>query len=67
MTPADKASNNVILICKQWYMDKVITELHVYDNNNDGSAYRLVHDMNNEELVREQSSCCDLLELVMWD
>ncbi len=33
IAPADKASNNVIFICKQWYMDQVIKELHVYDNN----------------------------------
>ncbi len=44
-------------------MDQVIKELHVYDNYNDDSAYRLVHGISNEELVIEQSSVCDLLEL----
>ncbi len=60
MAPAYKASNNVICIYKQSYMDQVIHELHMYDNNNDGSAYRLVHDISNEEIVRQQSSFCDL-------
>ncbi len=60
-----KPSNNGIFICKQWYMDQIINELHMYYNNNDGSAYRLVHDISNEELVREQASCCDLLELAL--
>ncbi len=44
-------------------MDQVIKELHMYDNNNDGSTYRLVHDISNVELVREQSSFYDRLEL----
>ncbi len=31
-----------------------MTELHVFDNNNDGSAYSLVQNMSNEELVSGQ-------------
>ncbi len=62
MAPVNNASNNVTFICKQWYMDQV-SRLHVNDNTNDGSAYRLVHDISNEELIREQSSFCKLLKL----
>jgi len=51
----DKAANNVIFICKKWYIDQVVKELHVYDNTNDDTAYEMV--------LNEQSDLCDELKL----
>ena len=36
LVPADKASNNIIVVCKKFYVDVVIQEL----GNSSGSAYQ---------------------------
>ncbi len=63
MAPADKAANNVIFVCKKWYMDQVIKELHVEDNNTNDSAYREVRDKTPDAIVEEHSEMCTFLEL----
>ena len=64
MVPADnKAANNVIFVCKQWYMDRVIKELHAEDDNTNDSAYREVRDKTPDAIVEEHSEMCTFLEL----
>ena len=55
----DKAANNVIFICKKWYIDQVVKELHVYDNTNDDTAYEMVLNKDTQEVLNEQSDLCD--------
>ncbi len=62
MVPADKAANNIIFICKKWYIEQIIQELHISDNDPEDSSYKGV-DLNIEELVKDLTNFCGLMGL----
>ena len=61
LVPADKASNNVIVVCKKYYLDVVIKELslnntykEVHNNNMNIISRHLDYMVKNEIDVQEQ-------------
>ena len=53
LAPADKATNNVIIICKKWYLEQMCNELNLTSNKNNTSAYQIVKDKINLDIVQE--------------
>ena len=45
LVPADKASNNVIMVCKKYYLDVVIKELNLNNNYKEihNNSVNLIH------------------------
>ena len=50
LVPADKASNNIIVVCKKYYIDMIVNELM---NASQPSTYYNVSDSNSEQLIRK--------------
>ena len=44
LVPADKASNNVIVVCKKYYIDTLIKELGIKNVNSNNPTYILIGD-----------------------
>ena len=55
VVPADKASNNVVFICKKYYVDCLMQELNIYTDSGNTSAYVPTHLSKNEILANHQS------------
>ena len=60
MAPADKAGNNVIFICKRWYMKQMATELRLNNDNLNSGAYKVVDNMTRDDIIYNQVELCRL-------
>ena len=58
MAPADKAANNVIFICKRWYMEQIVKELHLDNGNPETGAYKVVDNVTSDYIVTKQLELC---------
>lgn len=68
LAPADKAANNVIFVCKKWYMDQVANELNVFSlNPSDDDTYQVVENKSSEDLIEEHNNFCDAFGLKKQD
>lgn len=54
IVPADKAPNNVVFVCKNYYIDCLIKELGIYDNSVN-NTYTPVN-FTKSEIINNQSS-----------
>ena len=50
LVPADKASNNIIVVCKKYYIDMIVNELM---NASQPSTYNVHKYSNSEQLIRK--------------
>jgi len=55
VVPADKASNNIIFVCKAYYLQCLLNELNLSDNNPTVTTYKKVS-FSKEEILSNHSS-----------
>ena len=55
LAPADKAVNNIIFICKRWYLQKMCDELNITGNQNQSSAYAIENTCTSDDIIQEHA------------
>ena len=55
LAPADKAVNNIIFICKRWYLQQMCTELNIAGNQNQPSAYNREITHTSVDIIQKHS------------
>jgi hypothetical protein len=64
VVPIDKASNNVALICKRFYIQKLLNEVGV---PGDSSPTYKLSDMNPDDVINNNAFLCDKFGLTLED
>ena len=54
IAPADKAGNNMIFMCKHWYIQSMVDELQLQQQSQGDSTYKMV-DLDREQLLQNQT------------
>ena len=55
VVPADKASNNIIFICKKYYLQCLLNELNLYGNSQTNSTYKRMS-LSKQEIILNHAS-----------
>jgi hypothetical protein len=55
IVPADKASNNIVFVCKSYYFECLIKELVINSNTSSNTTYKPTSFDNNEILANHRS------------